>query len=211
MTFSVGAWVRQTINRVRPRELTALTGADRSRERNRRVALTAAASAFATVVRIVVAVVSIPLTVRYLGAEQYGLWVTIVSVTALLGFADLGLSSGLVNGISETQGSNDESSARRYVASTFYLLTLVAIALGATFTVVYGSVDWSSVFNVSTPAAARVAGPALAVFVAVTLIGLPVGIAPRVRSGYQEGWANGIWDSAAPPFPGWCWPSAAAR
>jgi O-antigen/teichoic acid export membrane protein len=31
----------------------------------------------------------------------------------------------------------------------------------------------------------------------VTLIGLPVGIAPRIRSGYQEGWANGIWDSVA--------------
>jgi O-antigen/teichoic acid export membrane protein len=197
MTFSVGALVRRTIDRVRPRELTALAGGERSRERNRRVALTAAASAFATGVRIVVALVSIPLTVRYLGAEQYGLWVTIASVTALLGFADLGLSSGLVNGISETQASDDEAAARRYVASTFYLLTVVALVLGAVFAAVYGSVQWSSVFNVTSSAAEQVAGPATAVFVVVTLIGLPVGIAPRIRSGYQEGWANGIWDSVA--------------
>jgi O-antigen/teichoic acid export membrane protein len=197
MTSSVGARVRRFIDRVRPRELTALVEGERARERNRRVALTAAASAFATGVRILAALVSIPLTVRYLGAEQYGLWVTIASVTALLGFADLGLSSGLVNGISEAQASNDEHSARRYVASTFYLLAVIAIALGAAFAAIYGSVSWASVFNVTSSAAAQVSGAALAVFVAVTLVGLPVGIAPRIRSGYQEGWANGIWDSVA--------------
>jgi O-antigen/teichoic acid export membrane protein len=195
MSFSVGALVRRTIDRVRPRELSALAGVERSRERNRRVALTAVASGFATVVRMLVALISIPLTVRYLGAEQYGLWVTIASVTALLGFADLGLSSGLVNGISETQASNDQASARRFVASTFYLLAVVALVLAVAFAAIYGSVSWSSVFNVTSSEAAAVAGPALAVFVGVTLVGLPVGIAPRVRSGYQEGWANGIWDS----------------
>ncbi len=163
MSFSVGALLRRTIDRVRPRELSPLTGEERSRERNRRIALTAVSSGFSTVVRVLVSLITIPLMVRYLGTERYGLWVTIASATALLGFADLGLSSGLVNGISEAQGNHDESATRRYVASTFFLLVLIALVLGVGFAAIYGRVPWPRVFNVTSPSTAAVAGPALAV------------------------------------------------
>src|SRR6185436_13107214 len=124
--------LRRTLERVRPRDLTSLAGDERSRERDRRIALTAVSSAAATGIGAVVSLITIPLTVRYLGTQGYGLWVTIASATALLSFADLGLSSGLVNAISETQATHDVRAARRFVASAFYLLVLIAgaIALG---------------------------------------------------------------------------------
>lgn len=195
MTFSVVGFLRKGIDRVRPRQLSPLTGEERSHERNRRVALTAASSAFATGVGVLVSLISVPLTVRYLGTEQYGLWVTITSVAALMGFADLGLSSGLVNGISEAQGNDDERATRQYVASAFYLLILVSLILGVGFAAIYPGVSWPGVFNVASSAAGAVAGPALAVFIAVTLVGLPLGIAGRIRAGYQEGFANGAWQA----------------
>ncbi len=38
----------------------------------------------------------IPLTIRYLGTEQYGIWMAITSVTSMLLWADLGLGNGLL-------------------------------------------------------------------------------------------------------------------
>lgn len=64
--------------------------------------------------------ISVPLTLRYLGTERYGLWMTISSVIAVLGFSDLGLNNGLLNGISQANGTNDRELARRYVSSAFF-------------------------------------------------------------------------------------------
>ena len=187
--------LRRTLERVRPRDLTSLAGDERSRERDRRIALTAVSSAAATGIGAVVSLITIPLTVRYLGTQGYGLWVTIASATALLSFADLGLSSGLVNAISETQATHDVRAARRFVASAFYLLVLIAGAIALGVGLLFPHVDWAGVFNVDSTSVASVAGPAFLVFVAVTLVGVPVGIAPRIRSGYQEGYANGAWQA----------------
>jgi O-antigen/teichoic acid export membrane protein len=44
-------------------------------------------------------VISVPLTLTYLGSERYGMWMAISSIVALLAFADFGLGNGLVNAI----------------------------------------------------------------------------------------------------------------
>lgn len=72
----------------------------RSRERYRRAALTALASVAARAVTIVTSLLTVRLTIRYLGAERYGLWMTATSVVSLLMFADFGIGNGLMTNIS---------------------------------------------------------------------------------------------------------------
>jgi hypothetical protein len=60
----------------------------RSKERYRRIVLTTVSSIFARIVMVGSTLVSVRLTYDYLGAER-GLWMTISSIVALLGFADL--------------------------------------------------------------------------------------------------------------------------
>src|SRR5690349_17928309 len=73
----------------------------RAKERLRRVLLTALVSAFAQAVNMLTMLVSIPLTLNYLGVERYGLWIVISSLITILGFADLGLGNGLLNAIAD--------------------------------------------------------------------------------------------------------------
>jgi O-antigen/teichoic acid export membrane protein len=54
-------------------------------------------------------------------------------------------------------------------------------------------IPWASVFNVSSAQASSEAGPAVAVFAACFLIGLPLGVVQRVQLGYQEGFQTTIW------------------
>jgi O-antigen/teichoic acid export membrane protein len=193
MSWSARSLVRRTRDRLRPQDLETLAPEARSWERYKRVGLTAAASMGARGVALATTFITVPLTLRYLGAEQYGLWATITSVTALLGFADFGLGNGLVNGVSEALGRDSQEAVRRYVSSVFYMLVLVMTVLGLAFAGIYGVVPWPQLFNVSSAEAASVAGPAMAVFLGITLVGLPLSAVQSVRAGLQEGFMSGVW------------------
>src|SRR5439155_14854316 len=109
----------------------------RARERKRRVLLTAVSTIFSKAVSLLIILVSVPLTVHYLGPERYGLWMTISSFIALMSFADLGLGNGLVNAISQADGAGDRQLARRSVSAGFFLLLGVSVGLGVVFAVIY--------------------------------------------------------------------------
>jgi O-antigen/teichoic acid export membrane protein len=64
------------------------------RERRARGVFQGTASGVAwRIVAIFVSVVSVPLTIRYLGSERYGAWVTITTILTFLGITDFGLGA----------------------------------------------------------------------------------------------------------------------
>ena len=54
--------------------------ANRGLERYRRAGITASSSFIARALNILISFLSVPLTVHYLGAERYGVWLTISSL-----------------------------------------------------------------------------------------------------------------------------------
>lgn len=185
--------LRRLLNVLRPDAIAAGDEEHRSRERYRRAGLTALAAVAARAVAMATSLITVPLTVNYLGTERYGLWMAISSIIAMLAFADLGLGNGLMNAVSDAHGRDDPEDARRYVSSAFFMLLGLAILLGGLFTALYPYVPWQRVFNVRSPEAVLEAGPAMAVFVACFLTGLPLATAQRVHMGYQEGYINSLW------------------
>jgi O-antigen/teichoic acid export membrane protein len=177
----------------RLRDISALSADDRSVERNRRVALSAATAAGSRATSLVVGLVTVPLTLRYLGAEQYGLWVTITSFTSLVAFADLGLGRGLVNGIAEADGRSEQEATAQLVSSAFYMLILTSGLFAGVFAAIYPVVPWGKLFNVASTEASAVAGTAVAVLASMTLVGVPLGLAIRIREGFQEGFLASFW------------------
>src|SRR6516225_8522455 len=93
--------IRQVLLLARLKPFDTQNELGRSMERYRRAALTAVASGAAKGMAVLTALITVPLTVGYLGMERYGLWMTISSVIAMLAFADLGLGNGLMNVLSE--------------------------------------------------------------------------------------------------------------
>ncbi len=191
-------WTRaiQIVSLLRLRPFDCSSEQGRSQERHRRIALTALSNLGTRTISYLTFFVSVPLTVRYLGEERYGLWMTISSVVAMLSFADLGLGNGLLNGISEAYGKNDREMARRYVSSTMLMLLAVAGILALAFAVAYPWIPWSRLCNVKSPLAVAESGPAVVVFMGCFLLGLPLSIVARVQLGYQEGFANSLWTAA---------------
>jgi len=166
---------------------------NRSKERYRRIALTSFAAIGARGVGVLTALISVPLTLHYLGNERYGMWMTISSVIAMLGFADLGVGLGLVNAISEADGKKDAKAARMYVSSAFFMLLGIASCLLLVFIAIYRVVPWAKVYNLTSPIAIQEAGPATAVLILTFIVNMPLGVVQRAQMGYQEGFRTNIW------------------
>ena len=188
--------VRRTIAYLRLRPFDESTAEGRSAERYRRAAWTTLAVVVARVLGVAVSLISIPLTIGYLGAERYGLWVTISSITALLTFADLGLGYGVLNAIAAAKGRDARAAATVAVSSASYVLGGIALLMLAAIAAAYGVVPWAALFNVSSPVAVAEAGPAVAVFVACLAINLPLALVVRIQYGFQEGFATNAWAAA---------------
>lgn len=135
---------------------------------------------------LLVSAATVPLTVRYLGAEGYGLWITISSATTMFFVFDIGIASTLTNLISEAYAKDDKEQAAGYFATAFWLVTCISIVLGLAGWVLWSFIPWISIFHVQDPVQARDTSHAMAAAFVVFLLALPAGIASRVLGGYQE-------------------------
>jgi len=75
--------------------------AGRSRERYRKVLLSAVTGPMTGASGLLAFLITVPLTVHYLGPERYGAWMSLSSLMAFLRFSDLGLGNGLVGAVSQ--------------------------------------------------------------------------------------------------------------
>lgn len=169
---------------------------ERGRRRLRRAGATSVSTFAARLAGFGSFLLLVPLTVPYLGKERYGVWMTLLSLVALLGITNLGMGNALITLIARTDAAGDEQQAGRYVSTAVVLFVAISLILGVVAVATFPIIPWASVFNVSQGPLSTDASRAAAVLVAVYLIGIPVGIVTQIRLGYQEGYANAVWDVA---------------
>jgi len=142
---------------------------------------------------VVVGLISVPLTVGYLGAERYGIWMTISTLLAWLSLADIGLGNSLTNAVSEAYASDCRDLARIHIASVFWMLCLVSAGFAGLFAIFWRSIDWISLLNVKSAVARAEIGPAIAITLAIFLLSFPLSIIARVLCAYQESAVANFW------------------
>ncbi|HEY0796071.1 MAG TPA: oligosaccharide flippase family protein [Acidisarcina sp.] len=172
----------------------------RSRERYRRVALTWLAATATRVIGLGTSLVSVPLTLRYLGVERYGMWMTITSIVIMLGSADLGMGNGLITLVADAMGREDREEARRAISSAFWMLSSIAFLIVLVAAVAYPFVPWNRLFNVHSALAISESGPALMVFLACVAVNLPLNVIGNIQTGLQNGFVNNLWAIAGSFF-----------
>ncbi len=169
----------------------------RSRERHRRAALTSATGFVARAVGMGASLITIPLTLHYLGTERFGLWMTISSVIAMANFADFGIGNGVVNTVSAACGKDDLEGVRRAISSGVSVLIGIGVALLSIFFISYRFVNWGNLFRISSSQARSEAGPAMIAFAVCFTMNIPMDVVQRVQLGLQEGFRTNIWQLCA--------------
>jgi O-antigen/teichoic acid export membrane protein len=181
------------VSLIRLQRFDTSTAEGRSLERYRRVGLTALASAVAKGLNVVTLLVTVPLTLHYLGPERFGLWMTISSLVGMLCFADLGMNAALKTLLAEADGREDRREARRLITSAYLALSVIALAVLGAVGVAYPFLSWGRLYNVQDAQALGEAGPATAIVAACFLLNIPLGLINQIQAGFQEGFANAFW------------------
>jgi O-antigen/teichoic acid export membrane protein len=189
---------RVKIFRLRPLRYLAgvilKTHVDRGAERYRRAGLAASAGICSQILGLAISLVSVPLTVRYLGQERYGVWLTISSIVTWMAMTDFGLTgTALVNLISEAHGRDDRTLAREYASSTFWALAAITILLGSMFAFFFDRIPWQSVFRISQATSLRELRLTCALTGLIFLLGLPMNMFSSIYNAYQDGLVANLW------------------
>lgn len=167
---------------------------NQSRERYRRAVMTGLAASVSKIVSLGTSFLTVRLTFRYLGAERYGMWMTITSVVLMFGFADLGISNGLINLVAFALGNDDRRKAKEAISSAFWMLSAVATIGWLAALAFYPLIDAPRIFNVSSPAAVREAGPVLLVILFCFFLNLPLGAIRGTQTGMQNAFVTNLWN-----------------
>jgi O-antigen/teichoic acid export membrane protein len=97
----------------------------RTDERYRLAALTIVANVLSRLLAMTVMIFSVSLTIPYLGAERFGVWMTIASFTGMLSFLDLGIGNALTNKVAKIATQNNQIALRSLISGGLGFLLIL--------------------------------------------------------------------------------------
>jgi len=98
---------------------------------------------------IAINLVFVPLTINYIDAERYGIWLTLSSIIVWFNFFDLGLGNGLRNKLVEAIVKKDVEEERRLISTTYVSLSIIALLIIGIYICIMPFIQWDDILNVS--------------------------------------------------------------
>ncbi len=151
-----------------------------------RIAQAVCSGGLARVLSSAVTLISLPLAVRYLGAERYGIWATVTTMAVWINLLDLGIANTLTNHISRAYALNDQRSAAHYFTNALVATSGVACLAGIAAALLLPRVDWTRLLNANATVSAGEVRNTVAAAGALMLLALPCNLVGKVLAGYQE-------------------------
>jgi O-antigen/teichoic acid export membrane protein len=188
------ARLKSYLNFKKIKALFTQSHANRGLERYRRAGITASSSFIARALNILISFLSVPLTVHYLGAERYGVWLTISSLITWMSMTDFGLAgNALVNVLAEASGREDRKGAQQYAASAFWALTGISAVAGVICLLTFRYIPWQAVFRTSAATSTHELQVAVALTLFFFVLNFPLSMQNSIYSAYQDGFLANVW------------------
>lgn len=165
----------------------------REKERMRCIMLTAITAALAKIIAMITPLITVRITLTYMGQEIYGLWSTVISFFALFTFADLGLGSGLQTELSQASVNDNLDYQRKMISSTYIMLLIVSVILFFVFIILYPIIDWAVLINAQTRQAIALSGSVVMAIFVSKILNVPFSLITRTQNAYQEGYKSNLW------------------
>lgn len=107
----------------------------------------------------------LPITLHYLKAEEYGVWLTLSSIITWFNVCDIGIGMGLKNKLGEALALEDYELGKKYVSVTYALFSIIMIGFLVVFIPINYLLNWNSILNINTLSNSELASIVLIVVV----------------------------------------------
>jgi O-antigen/teichoic acid export membrane protein len=133
-----------------------------------------------------------PAMLKHLGEENFGIWMTLVSITSMAMFMDFGIGNGLLTKLSKAYGDDDLLGMRRLIATGYTTLTIISLTAAALLAFGLGWVaklEQENVLHMTDAVAVQIAFVTGITF----LIGIPISVIQRVMLSCQQNVQSNAW------------------
>jgi O-antigen/teichoic acid export membrane protein len=120
----------------------------RASERYRLAAWAVLANVASKGAAMAVMVLSVSLTIPYLGAQRFGIWMTVASFAGMLTFLGLGVGNALTNHVASRSAQSDVAMLRRAISGGLGLLLMIGCVVGAGLWLLAAWLPWAKLIKV---------------------------------------------------------------
>jgi O-antigen/teichoic acid export membrane protein len=159
---------------------------DHTSKRNFRLLISIATSVLAKLIAIGSTLITIPVTLNYLGAESFGVWMVISGVMGFMAFSDLGIGMGLQNALSKACGEGDTESPRYFIANAYLIITSVACFLALLVPMLFSILPIENLFKIKDQALLSNGVEALKYSLIAFFLVMPIALIQRILGGIQK-------------------------
>jgi O-antigen/teichoic acid export membrane protein len=160
--------------------------------RSKAVGLFFATSVSARVLGIGCQLLQVPIAIKVLGPEAFGLWMTLTGIGTMIMFADFGMGQGAQNKFSEAFAAGKEQVARELCGSVAVFLCLLGLLLAGAVGLIVPMLDFTALFHLTNPVVQIQAPRAVMITFLIFCANFPLGLAQRLAYSRQQGWMHNI-------------------
>ena len=139
---------------------------------------------------------SIPIAVRVLGREEFGIYSAVNVTLGIVSMLQVGIGPALAHGLSKAKAHGHEEDARQLSSSAFFLSGGLALIAGAILAAVLLAVPLPAIFGNEFAGKEAMLRPALWTGLALFLLLFIFNLTDRTREGLLEASANNLWGAA---------------
>ena len=105
-----------------------------------------------------------PLMLKYLGDERYGIWLTMYSVVSWALFFDCGIGNGVRNKLGEYLEHNRYNEAIKSISSAYVSIAIISLLIYISVIVAGQFIEWNVIFNTEKISAREIQNSFLTIF-----------------------------------------------
>ncbi|URZ03537.1 lipopolysaccharide biosynthesis protein [Clostridium felsineum] len=128
------------------KDLINLNGEDR----NKIVKFSISLNFVYKIISVGLSYLAIPLTINYLNSEQYGIWMTLLSILSWMSLCDMGIGNGLRNKVTEALSNDDIKSAKEYISTAYVSMGGIVLVIFIVLVIIVPNLNWSNILNTKT-------------------------------------------------------------
>ena len=121
----------------------------RTDERYRLALLSASTSVISRAVSMLVMLLTVSLTISYLGAERFGIWMTIASFVGMLTFLDLGIGNALTNKVASSATNSNPEELQRTISGGLGFLFILSLIISSILFGISNILPWNKLIKVN--------------------------------------------------------------
>ena len=98
---------------------------------------------------ILITLLLVPVTVKLLDQEKYGVWLTLFSIVSWFNMMDVGIGNGFRNKFTEASALGDILACKQLMQTFYAIMGLVSLGIFLVYLPIHQFLNWNSILNIS--------------------------------------------------------------